>query len=104
MKDRDLKGLFERLATRGTPRGAADVLEAAQTRATVRPIPSRLRRFTPAIAVAATVTLIGGVAAAVIATRDDSPQFASRSVNTLPPSSTTTAAPPEVSIPAKLIA
>src|SRR2546423_8629874 len=104
MDENDLKGHLERLSTRGTPRGAANVLEAAQSGAAVRPLPS-IRRYAPVLAIAASVALIGGVAAAIAINRGDSgPQFAARPVPTGPASSTTEAPVPEVSIPAKLIA
>jgi uncharacterized secreted protein with C-terminal beta-propeller domain len=105
MNDDELKNQLERLAARGEPRGAMSVLQAARTRGATSAVPS-MRRLAPAMAIAAAVSLIGGVAAAVVVTRDDSPQFAARPVATVPPGSTTTGppAPPEVSIPAKLIA
>ncbi len=103
MEDHELKNQLERLATRGTPRGAEDVLEAAQTHATVRPL-TPFRRFAPAIAIAASISLITGVAAAFVINNDSKPpQVASGPVD-VPGSSSTTAGPPEVSIPSKLIA
>src|SRR5437868_4580606 len=101
MEERDLKGHLERLSTRGTPRGAGNVLEAAQTPAAVRALfPWRasgttptIRRYVPMIAIAASVALIGGVAAAVGLSRGGStPQFATKPV-TAGPGSTTTEAP-----------
>ncbi|HZN13051.1 MAG TPA: beta-propeller domain-containing protein [Acidimicrobiales bacterium] len=102
MKDRDLEGRLERLATRGSPRGADTVLEAAQARAAGPPATvTTLRRLTPAIAVAAAVSLIGGVA--IARSRDNGPQIASHPLSTVP-GATTTTGPPEVSIPTALIA
>jgi uncharacterized secreted protein with C-terminal beta-propeller domain len=57
------------------------------------------------MAVAAAVSLIGGVAAAVVVNHDSGPQFVASPLPTVPGSpSTTEPSIPEVSIPAKLIA
>ena len=103
MENDELKEQLERLATHGTPRGADDVLEAARTRATVRPLPT-YRRYVPAVAIAASISLIVGVGAAAIVSDNDAPQIAARPLPTLPGSTTTGPPVPEVSIPAKLIA
>ncbi|MBA3653535.1 MAG: beta-propeller domain-containing protein [Actinobacteria bacterium] len=99
MEERDIERHLERLAERGTPRGAGDVLDAARSAAVVRPL-SAARRFAPVLAIAASVSLIGGIAAA-IATRshNDEPQFTASGVTTAPSTPL-----PEVSIPARLIA
>jgi uncharacterized secreted protein with C-terminal beta-propeller domain len=103
MDENELKRDLERLAARGEPRGAGSVFHAARTRASI----SVVRRFAPAVAIAAAVTLVGGAAAAIVANRDDGPkQLASHPVDTTPTSVPGTTEPPapEVSIPARLIA
>ena len=99
-KDEELKGRLEHLSTRGEPRGARPVLEAAQSRAT-EPPPSALRRAMPTMAMAAAVSLIAGVAGAMVMDDGTDQRFATGPIGTVP--TETTAVPVEISIPAKLI-
>lgn len=103
MEERDLNRNLERLSERGDARGAHSVFEAARGRAGIGPV----RRFAPAIAIAAAVFVVAGTAAAIVATRSGpTHEIASHSLPTTPsPASSTTEGPaPAVSIPARLIA
>jgi uncharacterized secreted protein with C-terminal beta-propeller domain len=109
----DLKRSVEQLGERGEPRGAARVLAAARRDASASKGAAR-GRFVVPVAIAASVTLIGGVAAALWAPSGDGPpsDVATRPIGGIPPiiegATTTTAAPevtvPTVRLPAQLIA
>jgi uncharacterized secreted protein with C-terminal beta-propeller domain len=107
----DLKRRMEELGERGEPRGAARVLATARRGATT----TRTRgRFVVPVAIAASVTLIGGVAAALWAPSGDgsASDVATAPIGGIPPiiqgATTTTAAPeapaPTAKLSTKLIA
>ncbi|MBV9664139.1 MAG: beta-propeller domain-containing protein [Actinobacteria bacterium] len=115
-RDGELRRKLEQLADRGEPRGAKAVLDAARGGAKVSSLSTLsstrigLAKFVPAIAIAASVMLVAGVAAALVTGGNDK----GRPTTVALPRTTTSAAPaaapettvpiPEVSIPTKLIA
>lgn len=84
----DLRRRMEALGERGEPRGAARVLAAA--RRDSGGSGGRRARLLTALAITASVTLVGGVAAAVLGTNEDDAPAHETAAPTTPESTTTT--------------
>src|SRR4051794_20931936 len=114
----ELRRKLEQLAGRGTPRGARAVLDAARggkavpslSKASATTTRIGPAKYVPAVAIAASVMLITGIAAAWVTGgghtgHPTTAALSPRSTSTLAAAAPETTVPiPEVSIPTKLIA